>query len=119
MADVRLPLTIVTTVLLVVGVVVGMAALGSARTGDGESLDPITVQAPAAPDPGARPPEQPPADPQGYVAPPPPVRDGDDDGPGDDGPGDDGPGDDGPGDDGPGDDGPGDDGRDDRRDDDD
>ena len=89
MVDVRLPLTIVTTVLLVVGVVVGMAALGSARTGDGESLDPITVQAPA-PDPGVRPPAQPPADPQGYVAPPPPARDGDDDGPGDDGPGDDG-----------------------------
>jgi hypothetical protein len=105
MVDVRLPLTIVTTVLFIVGVVVGMAAPGSARTGDGEPLDPITVQAPGAPDPGARPPEQPPADPQGYVAPPPPVRDG--------------PGDDGPCDDGPGDDGPGDDGRDDRRDDDD
>ena len=114
MVDVRLPLTIVTTVLLVVGVVVGMAALGSARTGDGDPLDPITVQAPAAPDPGARPPEQSAADPQGYVAPPPPVGDGDDDSPGDDGPGDDG-----PGDDGPGDDGPGDDGRDARRDDDD
>ncbi|MCH6168126.1 hypothetical protein [Pseudonocardia alaniniphila] len=105
MGVVRLPLTIVTTVLLVIGVVVGVAALGSARTGDGEPLDPITVQAPAAPDPGVRPPEQPPADPQGYVAPPPPVRAGDDDGRGDDGPGDDGPGDDDGRDDGRGDDG--------------
>jgi hypothetical protein len=101
MVGVRLPLTIATAVVLLVGVVVGVAALGSARAGGAAPLDPITVQAPVGPAPvGPQlPGQQSPPDPQGYVAPPPPVRDDGDDGgfrTGDDGPGDDGPDDDGP-----------------------
>jgi hypothetical protein len=95
---VRLPLIIATAVLLVVGALAGAVALGSAADAEPPPIEPITVQAPAAPPaPLPAPVEPAPRDDDGYVAPPPPV---DDDGPEDDGP-DDGPDDvdDGPDDD--------------------
>lgn len=89
----RLPLIIATAVLLVVGVLAGAVALGSAADAEAPPVEPITVEAPAGP-PAPLPavPEPAPRDHEGYVAPPPPVDD-DDDGPDDDGP-DDGPDDD-------------------------
>jgi hypothetical protein len=85
---VRLPLIIATAVLVVVGVLAGVVALGSAAGGDPPNVEPITVQAPAVPAPGGVPPEpapQPaPRDQEGFVAPPPPVDDDVDDDPGDD-----------------------------------
>jgi hypothetical protein len=90
---VRLPLIIATTVLLLVGVMAGAVALGSAADADPPAVEPITVEAPALPpaDPGAgQPPPQPaPRDDDGYVAPPPPMDDDDDDDLGDDTSGDD------------------------------
>lgn len=84
----RLPLIIATAVLLVVGVLAGAVALGSAADTGPPPVEPITVQAPAAPPaPRPAPAEPAPRDHEGYVAPPPPVDDdddGDDDGPDDD-----------------------------------
>lgn len=86
----RLPLIIATTVLLVVGVLAGAVALGSAADTEPPPVEPITVRAPAAPPAPVPAPAQPaPRDHEGYVAPPPPVDDddaddGDDDGPDDD-----------------------------------
>jgi hypothetical protein len=84
---VRLPLLIATVVLLVVGVLAGVVVLGSAADADPPPVEPITVQAPAAPPPvpGQQAPAPAPRDEAGYVAPPPPVDDDDDDdGPDDD-----------------------------------
>jgi hypothetical protein len=76
---VRLPLIIATTVLVVVGVLTGVVALGSAAGGDPPTVEPITVRAPALPPaaPGGAPQEPAPRDQEGFVAPPPPVDDDD------------------------------------------
>ena len=88
----RLPLIIATAVLLVVGVLAGAVALGSAADAEPPPIEPIVVEAPAGPPAPLPAPAAPaPRDHEGYVAPPPPVDDDDDDGPDDvdDGPDDD------------------------------
>ncbi|WP_214364286.1 hypothetical protein [Pseudonocardia sp. H11422] len=72
----RLPLLVATAVVLVVGAVLGIAALRSAPADSGPALAPITVRAPGSAPPVSVPAPDPPA--AGFV-PPPPLGDDDDD----------------------------------------